>query len=197
MNDFHATPVRWAEFCAVFEAANLAPQLQQAQADGDYESAMSLSQEFLNPWLWDHANAIDESLPKTLGFHRLGSLARVYQTLQAHLSEQTRRMLDALLLPFIGQWLAPPMNLSLRDISPEMRLLVHGGLSFAMAPERCSSVAADLGAVNWMSEVMSELSGTGISLNDQETFLGMTTELIALVSLSAQHQCGVIALFEI
>jgi hypothetical protein len=124
MNDFHATPVRWTEFCAAFEAANVAAQLEHAQEERDHEAIVSLSQDFLNPWLWSHSTAIDESLPVTLGFYRLGALTRVYQALQPHLSEQTREALDALFLPFIGQWLAPPVNSSV-DLSPEMRFLRH------------------------------------------------------------------------
>jgi hypothetical protein len=198
MNDFHATPVQWAEFCLAFETAGLASQLRQAKTDRDYESMISLSVDFLNPWLWEKSSTIEKSLPMTLEFYRLGAVTRAYQALQPHLHEPSRRGLDALLIPFIGQWLIPPVKSSLADLSSDMQLLASGGLSFALAPQRCSSIVSCMNSTTWSEDVKSTIGGIGIAaLDDREVFSSMISELISLVSLAAQYHCGVIAAFEI
>jgi hypothetical protein len=51
--------------------------------------------------------------------------------------------------------------------------------------------------VKWRDEVLGTIPRTNIDMDDQEVFLKMTSELLALESLAVQHQCGVIAVFEI
>ncbi len=52
-------------------------------------------------------------------------------------------------------------------------------------------------SVKWRHEVMGIILRTNIDMDDQEVFLSMTSELLALESLAVKHQCGLIAVFEV
>ncbi|GAA5121150.1 hypothetical protein JIN84_00320 [Luteolibacter yonseiensis] len=192
MNDFHATPLNWSDFLAQFESTELGQQLQDAKDDGDFETAMSLAGDFLNPWLWEH-NDSGGGFPVTVSSKGLGLLASRYPTLRTNLDMDTKEALDNLLLPFAGKWMEPQIpRQPASDLPENMKLLAFGALSVALSPERCFRIANALQATQWQQELDAILSND----EEDETIRQMLSVLTQLIVSAKARNAGVISVFE-
>lgn len=195
MNDFHATPVNWANFLDSFHAAGLAAALQQALTNRDFEEASSLAEAFLRPWLWEQRQPQDDAWPMTLSFHGLGAVAASYPAMRQKMSEPVSAALDALVVPFAGQWMSFPGHNKKSSIPETLKQLATGGLSVALSSEACQAVANSLHATPWDREL--QAAAEALAPEERAATLALIGDLAKLLEAATQRKEGLISVFEI
>jgi hypothetical protein len=190
MNDFHATTIDWGLFVSRFEEAGLGPRLEAAMADGDQDTASADAQAFL----WEEGGG---EWPTTLGFFRLGELASFYDSNRDKLKNEVTLCLDALFDPFVACWFSGARKgRQAFDLPDTMNLLKCGGLSIAIDPEHCQSIALAVADPGWSACVVPDLLAI-VEPAKQDLIMEETNKLRDLVTAAAISSTGLLVIFEI
>jgi hypothetical protein len=196
MNDFNATTVPWAEFLKSFQDGGLGEKLSKARENRDSEEGSNVALEFLDQWLWGGGRDDGSSHTVTISSKGLSILAKNYQLVRPKLAPPERSALDALFIPFAGDWLEiegeKPKPI---DLPADMKFLSWGGLSLALPPERCQEIAVTLREIDWEPFLAATIADMAAETRD--IAMRVSRVLASLVTTASGQESGVISVFQI
>lgn len=144
MNDINVALIDWDQMIAGF-TEEIAGELNDAIHSGDYDTASSISQNFLGEIIFSNPSTIPLS-----AIHRMAqpvslawsAFAGSYSTLRLWLPSRQADSFDGIYLPFIGHWADFKEKRNRTGDLPEtMKWLNTGGLILALSPSFCKQHA--------------------------------------------------------
>jgi hypothetical protein len=147
MNDFHLMLVDWSGMISRFDQEGGARALKDAKENQDHQRLTAAAESFLYDTSKLKSSQRDREVDPhnfSVGSTKLWSaLGATYGEIRGALSDEVREAFDALYLPFVAPWAdGVPLDDLLFQLPESMVLLKAGGLSVAISPEHCKTLAA-------------------------------------------------------
>ncbi len=147
MNDFHLMLVDWYDMISRFNRESVASALKDAKENQDHQRLTATAESFLYGTSKLKSSQRDREVDPhnfAIGSTKLWSaLGATYDEIRGSLSDEVREAFDALYLPFVAPWTeGAPLDDLLFQLPESMVLLKAGGLSVAISPEHCKTLAS-------------------------------------------------------
>ena len=139
--------VDWSEMISRFDREGVACALKDAKENQDHQRLIAVAESFLYDTSKLKSSQRDREVDPhnfAIGSTKLWStLGVTYGEIRGALSEEVREAFDALYLPFVAPWAdGDPLDDLLFQLPESMVLLKAGGLSVAISPEHCKTLAS-------------------------------------------------------